>query len=343
MFSREIGIDLGTANTLVFLKNKGIIKKEASVVAVDTKKDVILAVGEQAKEMIGRTPGSIIAVRPLRDGVIADFDIAAVMLKYFISQAPKSMFFIKPRVVICVPSGVTEVERRAVEESAKQAGVGVVELIDEPMAAAIGAGLPVLEPTGSMIIDIGGGTTEVAVISLGDIVTSKSKKVAGDKFDESIILYIKRKHNLLIGERMAELLKIKLGSAVPFENNNNSEDDIFEMNIKGRDLVDGFPKSIVITSQEIREALSEPLKLVVESVKETLENTPPELSADILERGITLTGGGALLRGIDTLISEETNMPVIIAQNPLECVAIGTGEYLNFPKTQRITISKRVK
>lgn len=343
MFSREIGIDLGTANTLVFLKNKGIIKKEASVVAVDTKKDVILAVGEKAKEMIGRTPGSIIAVRPLRDGVIADFDIAAVMLKYFISQAPKSMFFIKPRVVICVPSGVTEVERRAVEESAKQAGVGVVELIDEPMAAAIGAGLPVLEPTGSMIIDIGGGTTEVAVISLGDIVTSKSKKVAGDKFDESIISYIKRKHNLLIGERMAELLKIKLGSAVPFENNNNSEDDIFEMNIKGRDLVDGFPKSIVITSQEIREALSEPLKLVVESVKETLENTPPELSADILERGITLTGGGALLRGIDTLISEETNMPVIIAQNPLECVAIGTGEYLNFPKTQRITISKRVK
>lgn len=343
MFSREIGIDLGTANTLVFLKNKGIIKKEASVVAVDTKKDVILAVGEQAKEMIGRTPGSIIAVRPLRDGVIADFDIAAVMLKYFISQAPKSMFFIKPRVVICVPSGVTEVERRAVEESAKQAGVGVVELIDEPMAAAIGAGLPVLEPTGSMIIDIGGGTTEVAVISLGDIVTSKSKKVAGDKFDESIISYIKRKHNLLIGERMAELLKIKLGSAVPFENNNNSEDDIFEMNIKGRDLVDGFPKSIVITSQEIREALSEPLKLVVESVKETLENTPPELSADILERGITLTGGGALLRGIDTLISEETNMPVIIAQNPLECVAIGTGEYLNFPKTQRITISKRVR
>ncbi len=343
MFSREIGIDLGTANTLVFLKNKGIIKKEASVVAVDTKKDVILAVGEQAKDMIGRTPGSIIAVRPLRDGVIADFDIAAVMLKYFISQAPKSMFFIKPRVVICVPSGVTEVERRAVEESAKQAGVGVVELIDEPMAAAIGAGLPVLEPTGSMIIDIGGGTTEVAVISLGDIVTSKSKRVAGDKFDESIISYIKKKHNLLIGERMAELLKIKLGSAVPFENNNNSEDEIFEMNIKGRDLINGFPKSIVITSQEIREALSEPLKLIVESVKETLENTPPELSSDILERGITLTGGGALLRGIDTLISEETQMPVIIAQNPLECVAIGTGEYLNFPKTQRITISKRVK
>ena len=343
MFSREIGIDLGTANTLVFLKNKGIIKKEASVVAVDTKKDVILAVGEQAKDMIGRTPGSIIAVRPLRDGVIADFDIAAVMLKYFISQAPKSMFFIKPRVVICVPSGVTEVERRAVEESAKQAGVGVVELIDEPMAAAIGAGLPVLEPTGSMIIDIGGGTTEVAVISLGDIVTSKSKRVAGDKFDESIISYIKRKHNLLIGERMAELLKIKLGSAVPFENNNNSEDEIFEMNIKGRDLINGFPKSIVITSQEIREALSEPLRLIIDAVKETLENTPPELSSDILERGITLAGGGALLRGIDTLISEETQMPVIIAQNPLECVAIGTGEYLNFPKTQRITISKRVK
>lgn len=367
MFSREIGIDLGTANTLVFVKNKGIVKKEASVVAMDTKSDVILAVGEQAKEMIGRTPGSIIAVRPLRDGVIADFDVTAVMLKYFISQTPKNLFFIKPRVVICVPSGVTDVERRAVEESAKQAGVGIVELIEEPMAAALGAGLPVLEPTGSMIVDIGGGTAEVAVISLGDIVTSTSKRVAGDKFDKAIISYIRKKHNLLIGERMAELLKINLGSAVPFENNNknnniniqnkeNSEENnnleeniinninnLYEMDVKGRDLVDGFPKSVKITAEEVREALHEPLQNIIEAVKNTLENTPPELSADIMDHGIVLTGGGALLRGIDKLISEHTNMPVIIAENPLESVVNGTGVYLNMPKSSRVILSRKSK
>lgn len=319
MFSKEIGIDLGTANTLVFLKGKGIIRREPSVVAVDTKTDTVLAVGEQAKQMIGRTPGSIVAVRPLKDGVIADFDITASMLKYFISKTARSIFFSKPKVVICVPSGVTEVERRAVEDAAKQAGVGIVELIEEPMAAAIGAGLPVSEPTGSMIVDIGGGTSEVAVVSLGDIVTATSERVAGDKFDEAIISYIRRKHNLLIGERTAENLKIAIGSAVPY-------DEEGEMSVKGRNLLDGFPKDIVITSKEIREALSEPLKRIIEAIKSTLENTPPELSADIIDRGITLTGGGSLLRGIDQLISQSTNMPVLVAENPLDCVAGGAGK-----------------
>ena len=297
MFSKEIGIDLGTANTLVFLKGKGIIKREPSVVAMDMRTDNVLAVGLQAKNMIGRTPGSIVAVRPLKDGVIADFDVTSSMLKYFICQSVRSMFFSKPRVVICIPSGVTEVERRAVEDAAKQAGAGVVELIEEPMAAAIGAGLPVSEPTGSMVVDIGGGTSEVAVISLGDIVTATSERVAGDKLDEAIISYVKRKYNLLIGERTAEDIKINMGSAVPY-------DDEGEMSIKGRNLLDGLPKNIVITSSEVREALAEPLKCIVNAVKSTLENTPPELSADIIDHGIMLTGGGALLRGLDTLISD---------------------------------------
>ena len=322
MFSKEIGIDLGTANTLVFVKGKGIIKREPSVVAIDSKTDVVLAVGQHAKEMIGRTPGSIMAVRPLKDGVIADFDTTAVMLKYFISQTVKSMFFSRPKVIICIPSGVTEVEKRAVEDAAKQAGVGIVELIEEPMAAAIGAGLPVTEPTGSMIVDIGGGTSEVAVISLGDIVTSTSERVAGDKFDEAIISYIRRKYNLLIGECTAENLKMLIGSAVPYE-------DEGEFSVKGRNLLDGFPKDIKISAKEVREALSEPLKRVVEAIKCTLENTPPELSSDIIDRGITLTGGGALLRGIDQLIARSTNIPVYIAEEPLECVAIGTGKCLD--------------
>lgn len=326
MFSKAIGIDLGTANTLVFLKGKGIIKREPSVVAVNTKTDTVIAVGEQAKQMIGRTPGSIIAVRPLKDGVIADFDVTASMLKYFISKTAKSLFFSKPKVVICVPSGVTEVERRAVEDAAKQAGVGIVELIEEPMAAAIGAGLPVSEATGSMIVDIGGGTSEVAVVSLGDIVTSTSERVAGDKFDEAIISYIRRKYNLLIGERTAENLKISIGSAIPY-------DEEGEMSVKGRNLLDGFPKDITITSQEIREAISEPLKKIVEAIKITLENTPPELSADIIERGITLTGGGSLLRGIENLISHATNMPVFIAEEPLDCVVSGVGKCLENPTT----------
>lgn len=321
MFSKEIGIDLGTANTLVFLKGKGIIKREPSVVAMDIRTDNVLAVGSQAKNMIGRTPGSIVAVRPLKDGVIADFDVTASMLKYFICKSVRSMFFSRPRVVICIPSGVTEVERRAVEDAAKQAGAGVVELIEEPMAAAIGAGLPVSEPTGSMVVDIGGGTSEVAVISLGDIVTATSERVAGDKLDEAIISYVKRKYNLLIGERTAEDIKINMGSAVPY-------DDEGEMSIKGRNLLDGLPKNIVITSAEVREALAEPLKCIVNAVKSTLENTPPELSADIIDHGIMLTGGGALLRGLDALISDNTGMPVYVAERPLDCVVDGTGKCL---------------
>ena len=321
MFSKEIGIDLGTANTLVFLKGKGIVKREPSVVAIDTRNGTVLAVGLQAKEMIGRTPGSIVAVRPLKDGVIADFDITASMLKYFICKTVRSMFFSKPRVIICIPSGVTEVEKRAVEDAAKQAGAGIVELIEEPMAAAIGAGLPVSEPTGSMVVDIGGGTSEVAVVSLGDIVTATSERVAGDKLDEAIVSYVKRKYNLLIGERTAEDVKIKIGSAVPY-------DDEGEMSIKGRNLLDGLPKNIVITSAEVREALAEPLKCIVDAIKNTLENTPPELSADIIDRGIMLTGGGAHLRGLDKLISESTGMPVYIAERPLDCVVDGTGKCL---------------
>lgn len=322
MFAKEIGIDLGTANTLVFVKGKGIIKREPSVVAVDVRNDTVLAVGSQAKEMIGRTPGSIVAVRPLKDGVIADFDVTASMLRYFISKTVRSMFFSRPRVIICIPSGVTEVERRAVEDAARQAGAGTVDLIEEPMAAAIGAGLPISEPTGSMVVDIGGGTSEVAVISLGGIVTATSERVAGDKLDEAIISYVKCKHNLLIGERTAEDIKIKIGSAVPYSSEG-------EMTVKGRNLVDGLPKDVTITSEEVREALAEPLRRIVEAVKVTLENTPPELSADIFDRGITITGGGALLRGIDTLISKNTNMPVHIAESPLDCVVDGTGECLN--------------
>ncbi len=323
MLSKDIGIDLGTANTLVFVKGKGIVTREPSVVAVDIRSDAVLAVGIQAKEMIGRTPSSIVAVRPLKDGVIADFDITASMLKYFIKKTVKHTFFSKPRVVVCIPSGVTEVEKRAVEDAAKQAGAGVVELIEEPMAAAIGAGLPVSEPTGSMVVDIGGGTSEVAVISLGDIVTACSVRVAGDKFDESIISYIKRKYNLLIGERTAETIKISIGSAVPYEGEG-------EIEIKGRNLIDGLPKNIVISSEEVREALSDPLGSIVDAVKTTLESTPPELSADIIDRGIMLTGGGALLRGLDKLLSDETHMPVRVADAPLDCVAAGTGECLKF-------------
>ncbi|MBQ2671367.1 MAG: rod shape-determining protein [Clostridia bacterium] len=336
MFSKEIGIDLGTANTLVFLKGKGIVKREPSVVALDVRNGNVLAVGTQAKEMLGRTPGSIIAVRPLKDGVIADFDITASMLKYFICKTVRSMFFSRPRVIICIPSGVTEVEKRAVEDAAKQAGAGIVELIEEPMAAAIGAGLPVSEPTGSMVVDIGGGTSEVAVVSLGDIVTATSERVAGDKLDEAIVSYVKRKYNLLIGERTAEDIKIKIGSAVPY-------DDEGEMSIKGRNLLDGLPKNIVITAAEVREALSEPLRCIVDAIKSTLENTPPELSADIIDRGIMLTGGGAHLRGLDKLISESTGMPVYIAERPLDCVVDGTGKCLEISMPKEYYKGRRTR
>ena len=323
MFSKDIGIDLGTANTLVFMKGKGIVMREPSVVAVDVRTDTVLAVGKHAKEMIGRTPGSIVAVRPMKDGVIADFDITATMLKHFIKQAVKSTSFSKPHIIICIPSGVTEVERRAVEDAARQAGASNVELIEEPMAAAIGAGLPVAEPTGSMVVDIGGGTSEVAVISLGDIVTSCSVRCAGDKFDESIISYVKKKFNLLIGERTAEDIKIKIGSAYPTEDNEGSS-----VEIKGRNLVDGLPKNVTISAAEVREALGDSLALIIDAIKSTLEKTPPELSADIIDHGIMLTGGGALLRGLDKLVEQETGMPVHVADNPLDCVVNGTGKQL---------------
>ena len=322
MFNKDIGIDLGTANTLVYLRGKGIVMREPSVVAVDTKTDDVRGVGQEAKAMIGRTPGNIVAVRPLKDGVIADYDITANMLSYFIKRVCGSNKFFGPRVVICIPSGVTEVERRAVREATLKAGARQVSVIEEPMAAAIGAGLPISEPTGSMIVDIGGGTSEVAVISLGGIVASRSVRVGGDEFDQSIIAYIKRKNNLLIGERTAEDIKIQIGSAYPLEEETTLE-------IKGRNLVDGLPKNITIGSEEIREALSESLYKVVDAVKETLERTPPELSADIIDHGITLSGGGALLRGLDQLISTETGIDVHVAETPLDCVALGSGAVLD--------------
>lgn len=319
--SKDIGIDLGTANTLVFMKGKGIILREPSVVAVDTRKDEVLYVGQEAKEVIGRTPGSIVAMRPLKDGVIADFDITANMLQRFIKKVCGNSFLSRPNIIICIPSGVTEVERRAVREAAVAAGGRRVSIIEEPMAAAIGAGLPVAEATGSMVVDIGGGTSEVAVISLGGIVTARSVRVGGDAFDFAIIQYIKRKHNLLIGERTAEQIKIDIGSAYPYE-------EEIVMDIKGRNLVDGLPKNIQITPKEIREALADSISSVLDAIKTTLERTPPELAADIIDHGIMLTGGGAMLRGLDRLISKETGINVLIAENPLDCVAVGTGRVL---------------
>lgn len=334
LFSKDIGIDLGTANTLVFMKGKGIVMREPSVVAVDVRTDTVLAVGSAAKDMIGRTPGSIVAVRPLKDGVIADFDITATMLKHFIRQTVKPSIFSKPKVIVCIPSGVTDVERRAVEDTARQAGAGDVRLIEEPMAAAIGAGLPVFDPTGSLVVDIGGGTSEVAMISLGDIVTACSVRVAGDKFDESIIQYVKKKYNLLIGERTAEEIKIQIGSAYPYEGEG-------DMQIKGRNLVDGLPKNVVISAAEVRDALADPLSVIVDAIRSTLEKTPPELSADIIDHGIMLTGGGALLRGLDFLVAQETSMPVHVAERPLDCVAEGTGKRLEMNISGDFFMKKR--
>jgi rod shape-determining protein MreB len=321
MFSKDIGIDLGTANTLIFMKGKGVIMREPSVVAVDVRTDTVRYVGHEAKEVIGRTPGSIVAVRPLKDGVIADFDITASMLQIFIKKAVKNTFLSRPRIIICIPSGVTDVERRAVKEAAFKAGAKHVSIIEEPMAAAIGANLPVAEATGNMVVDIGGGTTEVAVISLGGIVASRSVRVAGDELDSSIIAYIKKKYNLLIGERTAENIKMQVGSAYPYEDEQDYE-------IKGRNLVDGLPKNIFVTPAEIRLAIADPISSILDAIRATLESTPPELSADIIDHGITLTGGGALLRGLDALITQETGMPVYIAENPLDCVAEGTGKAL---------------
>lgn len=310
--------------------------REPSVVAVDVRNDAVRAVGSEAKEMIGRTPGSIVAVRPLKDGVIADFDVTAAMLKRFIKGALKGNMFSRARVIICIPSGVTEVECRAVHDAARQAGAREIDLIEEPMAAAIGAGLPVWEATGSMVVDIGGGTSEVAVISLGDIVTAQSVRVAGDDMDEAIITYIRKKHNLLIGERTAEHIKIQIGSAYEIEQEE-------QIDIKGRNLVDGLPKNVTITSGEVREALEDPLNQIIDAIRSTLEKTPPELAADIIDRGITLTGGGALLRGFDKRIARETNMPVQVADNPLDCVVEGTAKRLEIDLPFQATYQNRNK
>lgn len=320
MFTRDIGVDLGTANTLVCFKGK-IIMREPSVVAYDIRNDAVRAVGTEAKEMIGRTPGSIVAVRPLKDGVIADFDVTAAMLKRFVRQAMKGSFFSRVRMVICVPSGVTEVESRAVRDAAEKAGASDIDLIEEPMAAAVGAGLPVWDAAGNMVVDIGGGTSEVAVISLGDIVTSQSIRIAGDDMDEAIINYVRRKHNLIIGERTAEQIKIEIGSAMPYEGESSVE-------IKGRNQVDGLPKNVIITSEEVRNAMSDTIYQIIDTIRLTLEKTPPELASDIMDRGITMTGGGALLRGFAELIAEETGIPVTVAANPLDCVVLGTAKRL---------------
>ena len=336
MFTRDIGVDLGTANTLVCVKGKGIIMREPSVVAYDVTNDAVRAVGREAKEMIGRTPGSIVAVRPLKDGVIADFDVTVAMLKRFINVALKGSFFSRVRMVICIPTGVTEVESRAVYDAAKQAGAYDVDLVEEPMAAAVGAGLPVCEATGNMIVDIGGGTSEIAVISLGDIVTAQSLRIAGDDLDEAIIHYIRKKHNLLIGERTAEQIKIDIGSAKPYEGETSIE-------IKGRNVVDGLPKNVVITSAEVRDAMVDPITQIIDAIRSTLEKTPPELSADIIDSGITLTGGTALLRGLAELIAEETGMPVTVAPNPLDCVVLGTAKRLEADSGFRNYVFRRGK
>lgn len=336
MFSNDLAIDLGTANTLVYLKGKGVVVSEPSVVAV--QKDAmgqkkVLAVGKEAKKMLGRTPGSIVAIRPMKDGVIADFDITEEMLRYFIQKVHNRKTLVRPRIVICVPSGITQVEKRAVKESAESAGAREVYLIEEPMAAAIGAGLPITEASGNMIVDIGGGTTEVAVISLAGIVYAKSVRVGGDKLDEAIVQYLKRKYNLLIGERTAEQIKIEIGSAHP-------DDEVRTMEVKGRDLVTGIPKTLEVDSNEIRDALSETVNTIVEAVRIALERTPPELAADIVDKGIVLAGGGANLRNLDILLREETGLPVVIAEDSLSCVVLGSGKVLDeLDLLKRVTVT----
>lgn len=324
-FSNDLAIDLGTANTLVYVKGKGIVLSEPSVVAVHmdsrgTKK--VLAVGSEAKKMLGRTPGNIVAIRPLRDGVIADFDITEAMLRHFILMVHNRRALVRPRIIVSIPSGITQVERRAVKETVESAGAREIFLIEEPMAAAIGSGLPITEPISSMVVDIGGGTTEVAIISLSGIVYSKSVRVAGDRMDEEIVQFMRRRFNLLIGERTAEVIKTSIGCTYP-------EAELKKVDVKGRDLISGIPKIVEINSEEIREAIMEPVSLIVDAVKDALENTPPELAGDIVDRGIMLTGGGALLRGLDTLLREETGLPVTIADDPLSAVARGAGMALD--------------
>ncbi|MFH1222874.1 MAG: rod shape-determining protein [Pseudomonadota bacterium] len=325
MLSNDLAIDLGTANTLVYAKGQGIIVNEPSVVAV--QKDIrgirrVVAVGKEAKEMLGRTPGSIVAIRPMKEGVIADFEVTEAMLRYFIAKAHNKRALVRPRIMICVPYGITEVEKRAVRESAESAGAREVFLIQEPMAAAIGAGLPIVEPGGNMIVDIGGGTTEVAVISLAGIVFSRSVRVGGDKMDEAVMNYVKRKYNLLIGERTSESIKITIGSAYP-------DDEVRSMEVKGRDLVAGVPRTVSVDADEIRDALSEPINAIVEAIRVALERTPPELAADIVDKGIVLTGGGALLRNLDVLLREETGLPVMLSEDPLTAVVLGAGKALD--------------
>lgn len=322
LFSNDMGIDLGTASTLVFVKGEGIVLCEPSVVAIEKGTSNVLAVGEEAKRMLGRTPGNIVAIRPMKDGVIADFDITEAMLRHFIKKVHHKRVLVRPRILIAIPSGITEVEKRAVKDSAERAGAREVFLIEEPMAAAIGVGLPIQEPIGNMIIDIGGGTTEIAIISLSGIVFSKSIRIGGDELDLAIIEYLKKTYNLMIGERTAEYIKVKIGSAYPL-------DEELTLEVKGRDLVSGLPKTVTITSEEIRESLQEPVRAILESVKIVLERTPPELAADLIEHGIVMAGGSSQLRGLDKLISEETGLPVFIAEDPLTAVACGTGKVLN--------------
>ncbi|HEX7136692.1 MAG TPA: rod shape-determining protein [Vicinamibacterales bacterium] len=332
MFSNDLAIDLGTANTLVYAKNKGIVVREPSIVAVNKINNNVEAVGKEAKEMLGRTPGNIVAIRPMKDGVIADFEVTEKMIKYFIEKAHGRRFLVKPRIVISVPSEITQVEKRAVKDSALRAGATEVYLIEQAMAAAIGAGLPITDPTGNMIVDIGGGTTDVAVISLAGIVYSRSVRVAGNEMDDAIIQYIKRKYNLLIGERTAEQIKMEIGSAFPL-------DDEMTMEIKGRDLVEGVPKTLVVSDEEIREALGETVATIVEAVRVALERTPPELSADIMDKGIIIAGGGSMLKNLDKRLREETGLPVTLAEDPLACVALGTGQMLtDFNLLRKISI-----
>lgn len=319
--STDIGVDLGTANVLVYVKGKGIVLREPSVVAIDKDSNRVLAIGEEARRMLGRTPGNIVAIRPLREGVIADYDTTESMLRHFIRKvAGKSLFF-KPRIMVCIPSGVTTVEKRAVLEAAMQAGARKTYLIEEPLAAALGAGLDIAEPCGAMVVDIGGGTTDVAVLSLGGIVVSESLRIGGDRFDESLVSFVKKEYKIMIGERTAEEMKVQIGTAFP-----NSRNETME--VRGRDLLSGLPKTVRITSEETREALAEPVSLIVQCVKSVLENTPPELASDIMDRGIVMTGGGSLLHGLDRLIQEETGIPTYLAEDPLSCVALGTGKAL---------------
>ena len=335
MFSKDIGIDLGTANTLVFMKGKGIVMREPSVVAVDVRSDTVLAVGSQAKEMIGRTPGSIVAVRPLKDGVIADFDITATMLKHFIRKAVKASLFSKPRVVVCIPSGVTEVERRAVEDAARQAGAAEVDLIEEPMAAAMGADLPVTEPTGSMVVDIGGGTTEVAVISLGGIVTSSSLRLAGNRMDEAIAMHLRDLLGIKIGERTAEIIKIKIGSILPFEDGRERD-----MIISGQDVITEQPKEVTIQSEDVRQALIAPCEEMVVHIKETFKKTNPDLASDIIQNGILLTGGGGLLSGLDRYLTDKLEIPVWVSETALTNVVMGCLKVLETPQALKQTLMR---